>query len=139
MKMIKNLVIGLVALVISFAAGRYTASVPEVTQTTSKDKVVDTDTHTEVTTTKDKDGTIKVVKVTDTKSKSETKAQSKTITADAPKVRVQALYGYHFTDRKQIYGVSVSKQVLGPISLGVWAMTNGVNEGMAGISAGWDF
>jgi hypothetical protein len=53
-----------------------------------------------------------------------------------PKVNVSALAGVSTTDsRKPVYGISVSKEFIGPITLGAFGLTNGI----IGISVGVNF
>lgn len=145
-----GIVLGL--LVISFAAGRYSLRSPEIktkdTVKTDIKKEIDRDIHTQtiVTTIKTSDGTIKTVQTIDTVSDTKTKidtAKSETKTSDIIPLRygtinVSGLVGNDFStswNLKPIYGVSVTKEFLGPITLGGYGLTNGV----LGISIGLNF
>lgn len=144
--------IGLAILVVavSFAIGRYTApssSVKTVTDTkTTDDKKTDKDTHTTTTTTTTKkpNGEVDTKTVTNTDvvshtddNKNTVEHQTQTVTpVKKNTLNVNILAGVEFLHLPTpVYGVSVTDNVLGPISVGVW----GLNNGTAGVSLGLSF
>lgn len=143
-----KIIISVVVLLTTFALGRYSASKPDTTfnQTTQTDtnKHVDKDTstHSVATTTKAPDGTIKTVVITDIVSKKDTTIQkdiktdtTATSTSKSDKVTIALLGGLNTITRLPVYGGSVSKELLGPITIGIW----GLNNGTIGMSAGLEF
>ncbi len=137
------------ALAASFAAGRYTlpekvrieTKIVEVEKKTEKTKTdLDRDKHkeTKVTETTNPDGT----KTTTTTTVEDTKTEKKTDTAKTDntqktdttvkevtnalsKVYISALAGIPISldSVRPIYGASVTKPVIGPITIGVWGLT----------------
>ena len=105
------------------------------------------DTHTEdtITTVKTPDGTVKTVEKIDEIANVDTTAvtaeqQTKTTDVIPPKVNtlnVSALVGNDFSKGIGFpaYGVSVTKQILGPVTVGAFGLTTGV----VGISIGLNF
>lgn len=132
-------------LILSFAAGRYSNSYTQSTEVsqseTDKESTKNTQTHTESTTTKEPDGTVKTVVITDTNKNVETKkteseqVQKSVTTITANKVTVSALAGVNTNTFLPNYGASVSKNLAGPITIGLW----GLNNGILGISVGVEF
>jgi len=142
-----KIAIAVVALLAAFAAGRYLTpeKIQIVTQTVTAEK------KTDVTNTDDKKNTVTVVHevrspngivdttttttVSDkrdtssrsTDSKSESTMVDKTITTSSSKVTVSALAGAKIVDpgvNPLVYGVSLTKPILGPITVGVWGLSN---------------
>lgn len=140
---IKAIVSILGALVLTFILGRYSVKNEVITKTvevqTHENK--QTEKHTETTTTKTPDGTQITKTVTDTtttsqKDKSKEIDTKKVIEAIEPKVNVNVLMGYNRNNLHElIIGAHVSKQLLGPVSFGVWATT----EKSFGVSVGLGF
>jgi len=143
----KYLVIGaIVALAVAFAMGRYTAPVKVKTETQvvevdkkTKDTEVDRDKHkeTKIVEVNKPDGTKEttttIVEDTNTNKKekqtdllTETEKSSTEITRAGGFLYVQGLAGLDklSLSGRPIYGASVSKEVLGPISVGAWGLTN---------------
>lgn len=140
MELKTKVIIGSVALATAFAAGRFT--VPEktkiVTQTVEvekknqdiKQKVNKT---TKTVIVKNKDGSETITKTTnlnqntDDQSKTtidqSTDKSSETVRGDS-KVTISALAGYDFKSGGLAYGASVSKPVIGPITIGIFGLTN---------------
>lgn len=136
----------LVALLAAFAFGRYSAkpSAPAVhtieTTKTESDTKVNKDTHKTTVITKKPDGaettTITEETVTSADRKTDSVAHiDQTITP--PKVaplNLSVLAGIDpHNSFKPVYGLSISKQVLGPITVGVFGLTNnnfGVSLGL---------
>lgn len=106
-------------------------------------KATDKDIHDKITTTTTKtpDGgeTITQTETKDTVTKTEETKDTDshvvtTITA-APKVNLAGLAGIDFSKKTPVYGASISKQLLGPVTLGVWGLTNST----IGVSIGLEF
>ena len=128
---------------VAFAFGRYSApKIPDshtITDTT-KEVQKDTDTHKTTTVTETPDGK-KVTTITEdttTKSKSDTDIK-KDQTITAPKtsiINISALAGLD-TGRGFVptYGISASKELIGPITVGAFGLTNGT----IGVSVGVNF
>jgi len=132
--------IAAVLTVVAFAVGRY--SVTQTTTTKQAEVHVDLDkrTHTETVITKAPDGTTTEHTVTDTTlSKDTTKKvaeASKTEAKSGSKLNISLLVGQDFTTVKQpAYGISVSRELIGPVTLGLW----GMNNGAVGLSLGVNF
>lgn len=146
----KYIVAGL-AVIISFATGRFSVQQAEVRTTTSAQTTVkqdqDKNTHTEttVTTIKTPDGTVKTVKTidqvadvkTDINTSELTKNKTDTIPPKINTLNISALIGNDFSKGIGFpaYGVSVTKQILGPVTVGAYGLTTGV----VGISIGLNF
>lgn len=156
----KYKVIGVtVSLVTAFAFGRYT--VPEhikietkVVEVERKKESIDKDVNqnkrkeTTITETVKPDGTKEVTTkiiedtVKEDKSKvakveADTKKEDtvKDIKKESGRVDISALAGYDFNKGQMTYGASVSRPILGPITLGAWGLVNGT----VGMSAGLQF
>lgn len=97
------------------------------------------DDHTVITTvtTKQKDGT-KTVQTIDSTVKTNTKETVKQSTQAKAQLNVSALAGYDFNSSRlptPVYGVAVTKQVLGSLTVGAFGLTNGT----VGVSLGVNF
>lgn len=130
----KYLLIAL-AIVVAFCAGRYTTQKPEIKTEVKESKNVKKDTRTITTRTKLPDGTVTTVTKRDTTSQTESVKESKSETKSSAKTTVTGLFGYDFKNKTEVYGGSVSRQFLGPLSLGAFGLTNGI----AGLSIGLEF
>lgn len=134
-------------LAVAFAGGLYLGkslreTKIETTAQTEQEK--QTDVHKEVTTVKTKapDGTVKIVTTTDIVSNTSVKTDSeitsvKSVTSTAKKLNVSALFAYDYKRPLSIpnYGVSITKEVFGPIT----ASVGYVNSGTILIGFGLDF
>lgn len=144
-----KIIFSLLALVATFAAGRYSNQVSYKKDTKTsivEDKNTQKDTHektvttvvekpdgekqTTITQTKDVVATISDVK--DTKSETQV---SKVTGNGTSKLTISALVGIDIHTKLPTYGASITKDVLGPVSIGVFGLTNGT----AGISLGVSF
>lgn len=139
------------AVLVVFAAGRYSNRLSPVTSNKQIDTVksdknqdVETNTKTTITTTKKPDGTTTTVKQIDQIVSNKTKtdqtdnkvSQDSSVPQKASVLNVSALVSPGFeSGLKMAYGVSVTKEVLGPITVGGFGLTNGV----IGLSVGLDF
>jgi hypothetical protein len=128
-----------IVVVIAYAAGRYTA--PEKIKTEIKtvevEKVVTKVQHKKVVIRENKDGSKETVIITDTKSdekgKSNTDIKNKEVT-NKGSFNISVLAGSS-VPINGVLGVSATKSVLGPITVGAWGLTNGT----AGLSVGLNF
>ena len=131
-------------MVIAYALGHYTATITTNTKSETKvDETVKTDTHQRETITEKKspDGSSTVVTVIDTvkdqvdNKDSDTKSQTVTVKGGS-KINLSALVGTSIHDLGiPLYGISVSKEFVGPLTLGVFGLTNGT----IGLSVGINF
>lgn len=139
-----------VIVIVSFAVGRYSLPEKVVTKTVEVDRIhadTDKDKHKEVTVTEtvqpDGGKTIVTTTVEDTKTKKtvdrlETTNTSKETVYAKSKTQLQALFGISDVfggSRAPVYGGLVSRNVLGPVTAGAWALTNGT----AGVTIGLSF
>jgi len=148
-------IIGVVALIVAFALGRYTLPAKVITEIKTVEvekKVNDTKTDdqkhekTVIVDVKAPDGTetktTTITDDTDTKTDSAssdntntTKTDSKEVVYNTSKLTIAALAGANISSLSTpLYGGSVSKQILGPISVGVWGLNNGIVGASVGIS-----
>ena len=121
------------ATMLAFCFGRYTATFKkEVVLQKQEVKVI---TKRVVVRVKSPDGTVRTVDTTDTVLNSNTLNERKTI-IDDKKINISALAGVDLNNRFiPTYGVSATKQIFGPISVGAFGLTNGV----VGLSLGVNF
>lgn len=149
-----------IALLASFAAGRFLAPTKVVTET----KIVEVEKKTENSnTTVDKnrrkrteiheithpDGRKEVITIitdeTDTKKNTDSSSSSETskneetrkeVVRSDSKVSLSALGGIKLNNPSEgvVYGASVSKPVIGPISIGVWGLSNSTAGASVGLS-----
>ncbi len=133
-----------VMVVAAFAVGRYTVSFTEKKEeTTIIDKNVDKDKHRETTKveTRHPDGSVDTVTKTVEDTKTDTVVKSVTDKTDTKesggsKLNLSALYGTAYDFKTPpVYGLSASKEVLGPITAGAW----GLSSGVFGLSVGLSF
>ena len=146
------LIIGAVALLTAFAVGRWSAPEKVKIQTVevekkTEDKKVNIDDHkvTTIVETDKPDGTKtkttvitdnKDTKVVDKKTDDTTKTTTKEIDKSSSNVTISALAAINITSPGlPIYGASVTKPILGPITVGIFGFQNG----MAGASVGLTF
>lgn len=143
-----KIAIGVVGLTTAFAVGRYT--VPErikiEIKTVEVEKIVykekeDTNTkkhkktvvteitkpdgqkekHTEITYDEDKEKKKQTDSTTDTDKTTDT---VKEVVKGDSKVTISALGGFDFSSKSTVFGASVSKPVIGPITIGIWGLSN---------------
>lgn len=140
-----KVLIGIIACASVFAAGRFSA--PEKIKTVTieiekKTTTADTtkEVHRKITTIERPDGTRETIVTEDTTSENKSSTtddksltSSKEITKGS-NTTILALVGVDFSTPGIMYGASISRPVLGPISIGVWALTNktaGLGIGLA--------
>lgn len=134
--------IAVVALSTSFAVGRYTVpeKIKEVTKTVEVEKK-DEDKHKVTHTTKDTktDGeTIVDQTVTEDTVKHETdnkdSSSTKQVTAGESKVTISALAGLSIPNSTPVYGLAVTKPILGPLTIGLFGLSNGTCGASLGLT-----
>lgn len=136
------------SILVSFACGRYTVQAPEVKtsknteQDVKKEADKDTQTHEVSVEVKKPDGTIQVTTTTDTTTiaKVDTSVQTDTqfkqdvIPPKTNTLNVSLLVGLDITRQAPVYGGSLTKQLLGPITIGAFGLTNGTVGGSIGLN-----
>lgn len=133
------LILSLILAALFFAMGRYSVSQTNTDKKT--DEIKDTNTHKQETITEVKkpDGTVTTVTQINVTRETTDKKDSEVITKVAlhPKLNISGLVAasVHSPLSLPLYGVSVNKEVLGPITMGLFGLTNGA----LGISIGMDF
>lgn len=146
----KQIIIAFVVVTLgAYAFGRWSAPEKVITKTVevekkTDDKKVDTQDHkiTTITETDKPDGTkvkttiiadAKTTQSDDKKTDDTTKTESKEIDRATAKVTLSLLAGVDFNNpTKPQYGISISKPILGPITVGVF----GFQTGLVGASVG---
>jgi hypothetical protein len=128
------------ALILAFVAGKYTNKSTDIKTTTTDNKLVDTKTVETEVETKKKDGTIQTVITTDTVQSTKDKSTTDTATtvkSSTTKWSVNAMVAEDLTSilSGPKYGVSVTRQLIGPINVGAFGFTNG----LVGVSLGVSF
>ena len=143
--------IAVALLVVGFAFGRYSApekvrietkTVTVASEATDQDKKEnETIVKTELI---NKDGSKEIITKTQDNTATDTKeldtvntetTQSKEVTRSASKVTVSVLAGYKFSNLTPVYGVSITKPILGPVTVGLW----GMSDVSGGVSVGLEF
>jgi len=135
-------------LLVTFALGRYSVNVVSVKTKESVAQVdVKKDTQNVVTKThevetKKPDGTvqttidttIQAVTKNDDKETQTDKVDQTVTAAKTSTVNISLLAGYHYGDTSPLYGASVSKELLGPITIGLFGLTNGTVGASVGVN-----
>lgn len=147
-----KVIISVIALLVSFAFGRYSKdstpavkTVEHINTDTKVDQNKDTHTKTTITTTKDDKGVTKTVTQIDTETISKTDKDIKSVTdiqqiitpQKQSKVNISALGALDLSRGLPLptYGLSFNKEFIGPITVGAFGLMNGV----IGISIGVNF
>lgn len=131
----RQYLIGLIILILAFLAGRYSQiDTKTETKTESTDiKQIDKDSHTKTTivSVKNPSGeevtTTIITKDTDTEIKDNKQVDSLTLTQTTSKkmdTNISFLVGLKPTTFQPVYGISAGKPILGPITVGVWGLTD---------------
>ena len=147
----REIVVVAVGLVTMFAAGRYSVTYPpniKVAETknqdTKTDEAKDTHVFTHTVSIKEPEGTVKtdtttttdVVVHEETNTVVEDKTVSQTTQQKRSKINVSAIVGTSLqTPGVPIYGVSVQKEFVGPVTIGVFGLQNGT----LGVTVGLNF
>lgn len=137
-----------VCILAAFAAGRYSVQAPEVhtsagiKEEIKQDANKDTQTHQTTVSVKTPDGTTKTTTTIDTTTKDKmdtaiattTKVDQTIIPPKIETLNVSFMAGVDFSRQATVYGASVNKQLLGPITIGLFGLTNstvGLTVGMS--------
>lgn len=139
---INIIAVALVLIIGGFAAGWYMKPENKTTddtktEETDKTKVIE---HKKTTTTKDKDGNETTTIIDDTTTtidhSKDSESHKEIIVSSRSKINVSALAAI---DTKStpipLYGISVNKEFIGPITIGAFGLTNGI----VGVSIGLNF
>ena len=130
--------------ILSFALGRYTGRTTITTTDKKTDEVRNVDTHQNeiITEVKKPDGTVTTITTINTNiestDKKDTDTMSKTVVKTASaKTNISALIGTSTHDffGPPSYGISVNREVIGPITVGAFGLMNGT----FGLSVGITF
>lgn len=139
MSLTDKIIVCFTALIVAFALGRYSKTVDTTSQTTTQvEKAQDKEEHTVTQTVKKVDGTVVTTITDDTSTKTnQITNQTKDSTAKANStLNISALVANDFKNPFQlVYGVSITKQLLGPITVGAFGLTNQT----IGVSIGVNF
>ncbi len=136
-------------LLLAFASGRYSVNPPDAT--TKIDQKIDTQvqddkdtkTHTVTVIVKEPTGETKTTTTTDTsvidkeveRQVSDTQIQQEIKSVTKRTINVSVLGGFDKRTNLPTYGAAISREILGPITIGVW----GLNNGSFGANIGLDF
>lgn len=121
----------LISVTIAFAVGRYTKPAEVVTKEV---EVVKKDVVTVVRTVKSPDGTVVRERRTEDRSETNTSREVE-VKSHTPEWKAALMAGYSFKQGREVYGASIQKNFIGPISLGAW----GLSDGTVGLSVGIEF
>lgn len=131
---------GILIIVVVFAAGRYSApeKVKVHTVTVEIEKKVDKQQNKKVYIKENKDGSKETTIIVDTSVKENTKANSESTIKEITvrdKLNVSLLVGGPLSFSEPTFGISANKNFIGPITLGLWGLTNKT----VGFSVGLNF
>lgn len=132
-----KVILSLVALLAAYSFGHYTKPQPAETKTTTQETEKQTQ-HDVIVTVKAPDGTTKTTETIDTTTKViEKKQELQVLPPKQSKINVSALVANDFSRGGilPLYGASVSKEFIGPVTLGAFGLTNGT----IGLSIGLNF
>jgi hypothetical protein len=146
---LKKIGVGLIVAALFFALGRYTSPSKVIVQTKTVTVEVEKEKQeqnikTQTTETIKPDGTKVISSTTDTSTQTNidtnintNSSTTKETTYAKDGITLSALAGLDVTNptRGLIYGASISRPLLGPITTGLWGMTNGT----FGVSIGLKF
>lgn len=128
--------------VAAFAIGRFSASTQKSVvsqENTEKQQVKDVETQRTTVTVKSPNGEVKTTTTVNTVDKTKTNVEttkSAEVQISSSKFLVSAMAGYNFKSPDlPLYGVSISRKFLGPVTTGIW----GLNNGTIGLSVGVEF
>lgn len=144
--MIKNILIALALLLTGVAIGYYAMpakvvekEVTKIVEVEAKSKDNDKVYKKVEVINKDGSKTVTTELVDKSKSTSDTNInvdseKSKETTYSKNTITINGLIGLGLQDRQPIYGISVSKQLLGPIQIGIWGLSNKTGGFSLGLS-----
>ena len=127
-----------VCLILGAALTRYSAQTPSTKEVVKTDTQKDTETHTVTTVEEQPNGVKKTTTVTDvsqTVSRQSDKTNRITPISNKPKNFVSGLGGYDVSRRTYAYGLHVQRELIGPVTVGVFGLSNNTY----GISLGVNF
>ena len=129
-----------VAVILSFGFGRYsnrTAASTKIQSETDTQTKQDQVTDKRTVIVKEPGGkeTTSITEETHVQTRENTDSQMKETVKASPQLQVSALAGLDLNAHAPTYGVAVSKQVLGPITVGAFGLTTGI----VGVSIGMTF
>jgi hypothetical protein len=129
-------IIATVLIIIAFAAGRKSIK-PEIKTVTVTQTIVQKHKNIETVTTKQPDGTVKIIKREVIDSTNSILKSQETVVKNANKTfNISALVSNNIHEPlKPIYGISINKETLGPVTIGAFGLTNGT----VGLSLGINF
>lgn len=132
----KTPVLLLIALAIGIAVGRYSNRPAETTKIVHEETKKVIDTKKKIIEVVTPDGTKTTTTTEDTVTTIDKDKTKSSQTKPSPKVNLSFLAGVpRLNDLRPIYGLSVSKEFIGPITVGLFGLTNGT----LGVSIGVDF
>ncbi len=133
---IKEKVLGIVAILA--LASSFEAGVHSVDISTSKVDTINIDhKKTTIVVVKKPDGSSTTTETIDEKSKTKTDAISQIPVKTNQKTNISVLVGNDFSRSvvKPIYGISVNRELIGPVTVGAYGLTSGI----IGLSIGVNF
>lgn len=143
-----QILISVCTLLLVFALGRYSVSQPHITTSNQKSNETqiidnkDTHTQTKITETRSPDGTSTKTTVIDTqvtdKKDLNKQVNSSSQTESTPQktntLNLSVMAGYDAQRSQIVYGGSVTKELVGPITMGLFGLTNGVVGATIGLN-----
>lgn len=126
--------------IVAFVSGRFTANKNTEQIVQHEAEKEETKSHTVTEVVQAPGGETKTVTTVDTVTRvnkdRKTKETIKEVVARKRQTNISALIGYDsHRPGDAVYGVSITRELVGPITYGVWGLTSGV----AGVSAGINF
>lgn len=125
-----QIIIAVILVVISYGIGRYTKRQPVSEQIAAQTEIkTQSDSVTDKKTVVTKEPTGKIVTVIVEHTHSAKRQNNESATQKSvvlsPRVQVSALAGIDLRSKQAVYGAAASKQFIGPVTLGVFGLTNG--------------
>jgi hypothetical protein len=126
-------ILAILGLVAAFEAGVHSVDI----LTSKVDTTTQDQTKTTIVTTKKPDGSSTTTEIIDDKSQTETDAITKTPVASRQKTNISAIVSedIRHLNSTPAYGLSFTREFIGPVTLGAFGLTNGT----VGISLGVNF
>ena len=119
-----KIVVVIIVVAIAFLAGQ--KSVPEKTKTVEVEKVVTVVEHKVITIKENPDGSKETTITTDKKTDSKTDKTAEEKTSIKSKTNISLLVGTSspLSTLDTVYGISANKELIGPVTVGAWVLTN---------------